>query len=157
MRAFVACLTLAGVLYATGTQAAQAPQPPSDAAATLQLQIEQLRRDFDAIQQQYGARLQALESQLAALAPGAVSQPAAAAPAAGASATPVADAVKAASAATAPPDPGTAAAPAPVYGSAVSSGKVFNPDMAVIGDFLGAAGGQPERDAAPAASMQPSD
>src|SRR6266566_4139568 len=28
----------------------------------------------------------------------------------------------------------------PVYGGAASSSKVFNPDMAVIGDFLGAAG-----------------
>jgi hypothetical protein len=28
----------------------------------------------------------------------------------------------------------------PVYGTASSASKVFNPDMAVIGDFLGAAG-----------------
>src|SRR5206468_3476201 len=31
----------------------------------------------------------------------------------------------------------------PVYGSAVAGSKVFNPDMAVIGDFLGAAGRNP--------------
>src|SRR5207244_7298236 len=30
--------------------------------------------------------------------------------------------------------------PIPVYGASVSNAKVFNPDMAVIGDFLGAAG-----------------
>src|SRR5438067_1412765 len=31
----------------------------------------------------------------------------------------------------------------PVYGGAVASSKVFNPDIAVIGDFLGAAGKNP--------------
>ena len=34
----------------------------------------------------------------------------------------------------------TAAASAPVFGSSVGNAKVFNSDMAVIGDFLGAAG-----------------
>src|SRR5207302_8267282 len=31
----------------------------------------------------------------------------------------------------------------PVYGGAITGSKVFNPDMAVIGDFLGAAGQNP--------------
>src|SRR5207237_7304116 len=46
---------------------------------------------------------------------------------------------------TAPVPPGAEGAGGPtgtlpVYGSAVAGSKVFNPDIAVIGDFLGAAG-----------------
>src|SRR5207245_1549957 len=46
---------------------------------------------------------------------------------------------------TAPVPPGAEGAGGPsgalpVYGAAVAGSKVFNPDMAIIGDFLGAAG-----------------
>ena len=70
------------------------------------------------MKQQYGDRLSALEAKLAVTGGGATAET--------------------------PPQPGQAApgiAPAaPVYGAAVGNAKVFNPDMAVIGDFLGAAG-----------------
>ena len=94
---------------------------------TLRQEIDQLKRDFE-------ARLAALEARLAT-APGAP----AAAPRAGAEAAPP----------TAPP---TAPVPAgaegaggpsgalPVYGASVAGSKVFNPDIAVIGNVLGAAG-----------------
>ena len=39
-----------------------------------------------------------------------------------------------------PPAPATPPEAPPTLGSAVSNNKVFNPDIAVIGDFLGAAG-----------------
>jgi hypothetical protein len=38
---------------------------------------------------------------------------------------------------------GTAAAPLPVYGGATAAAKVLNPDISVIGDFIGAAGKDP--------------
>jgi hypothetical protein len=105
---------------------------PKDAAAqgqdaqALRQEIDQLRKDFE-------ARLSALETRLAAIQGG---QPPAAPAQAGAPAP---------SPPTAPVPPGAEGAGGPtgalpVYGSAVTGSKVFNPDMAVIGDFLGAAG-----------------
>jgi len=94
-------------------------------AAQVQQQVEQLRRDFDALKQQYGDRLTALEASLTALQGG---------PGAGATAP---------STAQVPPGAEGAGGPTgalPVYGNAAGASKVFNPDMAVIGDFLGAAG-----------------
>ena len=88
-------------------------------AGGLQQEIEQLKKDLDALKQDYEARLAALEAKLAAV-PG--SPPAPAPAPAPVNATPV--------------DQG---ATLPVYGAATAS-KVFNPDIAVIGDFLGTAG-----------------
>jgi len=95
-------------------------------------EVERLRKELEALE----ARLAALEGK----APGAPAE-AAAAPQ---PPTPTAPA--------APQAPATAAVPAgaagqggpegalPVYGGTAALSKVFNPDMAVIGDFLGAAG-----------------
>jgi hypothetical protein len=94
----------------------------------LRQEIDQLRKDFEALKQQYGDRLATLEAKLAAT-----------------EGTPPA-------ATAAPAEPPTVAVPAgaqgaggpagalPVYGPATASSKIFNPDIAVIGDFLGAAG-----------------
>ncbi|PYS09952.1 MAG: hypothetical protein DMG15_22215, partial [Acidobacteria bacterium] len=91
----------------------------------------------DALKAEYDKRLQALERQFEALQGQA--QPAQPAPT---TQTP----------ATAPAPPQTADVPAgaqgaggpagqlPVYGGATAGSKIFNPDIAVIGDFLGAAG-----------------
>src|SRR6266849_3941014 len=110
-----------------------------DPAQALRQEIDQLRRDFDALKQQYGDRLTALEAKLvaaegapapAATPPGQPPQPA---PAGGAP-PPTAEV---------PPGAAGAGGPSgalPVYGGSVAGSKVFNPDMAVIGDFLGAAG-----------------
>ena len=95
-----------------------------DATAAIRSQIEQLKADFN-------ARIAALEAQLAA-ATGGQTPPAAAAP------TPP----EAPPTALAAPGADTAAQAGalPVYGNAASSSKVFNPDIAVIGNVLGAAG-----------------
>jgi len=94
--------------------------------AAIQQQIDQLKQ-----------QLQALQDQLSKV----TSQPPAEPPAA----APPAQAAQAAAepTATVPPGAEGAGGPSgslPVYGAGAASSKVFNPDMAVIGDFLGAAG-----------------
>jgi hypothetical protein len=123
-RRLVCASVLAGV-FVLGSSSAFAQDSPQ----ALRQEIDRLRSDFDALKQQYGDRLTALETKLAAV-EGAPPSPATAAvpsqppPAA------------------APQAPESGAAP-PVLGASVSNAKVFNPDIAVIGDFLGAAGSNP--------------
>jgi len=114
--AFVAALAL--VLAAAPAQA-QTPDPEA-----VRKEIEQLRKEFEQIRKEYGARLAALEAKVGASV--AVPQDPPAAPAA-APAPVVAD--------IQPP-------PAPASGGTSNAGasKVFNPDIAVIGNFLGTAG-----------------
>jgi hypothetical protein len=130
----VCAATAAGMLL--GVPKASAQETPQ----ALRQEIDQLRRDFEALKQQYGDRLTALEAKLAT-AEGAQPAPPPAAPPPGAAPAP-----------TAPPQQPTAQVPPgaegaggptgalPVYGAAAAGSKVFNPDMAVIGDFLGSAG-----------------
>src|SRR5439155_1632775 len=102
------------------------------AAQAVQQQIDQLRRDFDALKQQYGDRLTALEARLAAIQGGQGGVPAAP------GAQPLTAQVPAGAEGAGGPS-----GQLPIYGTtgaAVSGAKVFNPDMAVIGDFLGATG-----------------
>ena len=128
MRAmFFACAAAVAVtLFAPRDAAAQAAD-----AQQVQQQIEQLRQEFN-------QRISALEAQLAAL------QGGQAAPAPVPSPPETGQAPPSPSATTeVPPGAAGAGGPAgtlPVYGTASSASKVFNPDMAVIGDFLGAAG-----------------
>ena len=110
---FVCASVLAGV-FVFGSSSAFAQDTPQ----ALRQEIDQLRKDFEALKQQYGQRLTTLETKLAT-AEG--TPPPAAAPVA---------------APAAPPQP----EPPPTLGSSISGSKVFNPDMAIIGDFLGAAG-----------------
>ena len=111
---FVCAAVLAWV-FVFGSSSAFAQDTPQ----ALRQEIDQLRKDFDALKQQYGQRLTTLETKLAA-AEGAPPPAAQAAP---------------------PPAlPPPLEAPPPTLGSSISGSKVFNPDMAVIGDFLGAAG-----------------
>ena len=133
---FVCASMVAAALF-LGPPEANAQETPQ----ALRQDIDQLRKDFDALKQQYGDRLAALEAKLAA----AEGTPPAASPAAPGQP----------SGAAVPPAPGqppTAQVPAgaegaggptgalPVYGSSVTGSKIFNPDIAVIGNFLGAAG-----------------
>jgi hypothetical protein len=116
-------------------------------AQAIKQEIDDLRQTLDHLRQQYDERLQALETKLTAIqaarAPG--DQPA---QASGQPAAPAPSPVSTGSAAQAPAaqvPPGAEGAggptgPLPVYGASVSGAKVFNPDIAVIGDFLGAAG-----------------
>ena len=101
------------------TSSAQTP----DAAEALRQQIDQLRKDFE-------SRLSALEAALAALPGGAPAPTPAASPPTGETAQVPAGAAGA----------GGPSGALPAYGDAGGGSKVFNPDMAVIGDFLGAAG-----------------
>ncbi|HKB14389.1 MAG TPA: hypothetical protein VKD69_27175 [Vicinamibacterales bacterium] len=111
-----------------------------DTPQALRQEIDQLRRDFEALKQQYGDRLSALESKLAAAEGAPVAQP----PAAAAPGTaPTAPAAGQAATAQVPPGAEGGGGPTgslPIYGAAAAASKIFNPDIAVIGDFLGAAG-----------------
>jgi len=116
------------------------PAAAQDTPQALKQEIDQLRRDFEALKQQYGERLTALESKLAAAEgtqPAVPETPAppAAVPAPAGSPT-----------AQVPPGAEGAGGPSgalPVYGASSAGSKIFNPDIAVIGDFLGAAGSNP--------------
>jgi hypothetical protein len=125
------CVIVAGLLARASVASAQTAE-----VQAVRDQIDQLRRDLDTLKQQYGDRLTALEARLAAIQGG---QGAAAAP-------PSTAQPPQQTTAEVPPGAQGAGGPSgtlPLYGTtgaAVSGAKVFNPDMAVIGDFLGAAG-----------------
>jgi len=143
-------------VLAIALAAMPSPAAAQENAQTLRQEMDQLRRDFDALRQEYGARLSALEQKLNAVegapppaAP--ASEPAAATPGqppavAPAPATPseppiVAPAPEPSSAPLgAPGSQAGGSGSLPVYGAATAGSKIFNPDIAVIGDVLGAAG-----------------
>jgi len=98
----------------------------------LRQEIEQLRTELDTIQRQYGDRLAALEARLGAV-PGV--------PATGAPAAPPGQSQP--QTAEVPPGAPGAGSPTgqlPVYGAATAGSKIFNPDIGMIGNFLGAVG-----------------
>ena len=128
------------------TPVPQLPPPAAPASPSeLRDELQRLRQEFESIRDAYGARLAALESRLEQ---------------AGAAATPPAQPPAAAPQAAAPPataaagkaQPPEVAVPSgaagaggpagalPVYGNANAMSKIFNPDVAVIGNFTGAAG-----------------
>jgi hypothetical protein len=115
-------IAVVGVLAGPGRASASA-----QTGAELQQQIAQLREEFEALKLQYGDRLTALEAKLAAV-QGATPAPAAAGTAPSAQVPPGAEGA------------GGPTGALPVYGYAAAASKIFNPDIAVIGDFLGAAG-----------------
>jgi hypothetical protein len=112
-------MVVGSLLAGPGTACGQTLSPQTADAQTLRTEIEQLRRDFE-------ARLAALDAKLAALTGG---QPAPTAP------QPTTVEVPAGAAGAGGP---TGALP--VYGATTALSKIFNPDIAVIGNFLGAAG-----------------
>lgn len=119
---------MAGALLAPQNAAAQS----ADQAQQIQQQIEQVRQEFN-------NRLAALEAQLATLQGGQPGQQPAppAQPAAPPAPPPAATTVEV------PPGSAGAGGPTgalPLYGTTSLGSKIFNPDMAVIGDFLGASG-----------------
>ena len=118
-----------------GLPATGRAQPP-EAAETLRQDILQLRMEFERLRDEYDNRLSALEAKLAALQPSETvsGQQPTTPPSAAGPATPTAEV---------PPGAAGAGGPTgalPVYGGAAAGSKIFNPDIAVIGDFLGAAG-----------------
>jgi hypothetical protein len=121
------------VLLVVPQARAQAP-PTGDDLESLRAEVQQLRQ----VRDQYEARLQALEARLDALQapPGAAAPPPLPPP--GPTAPPTTAAVPAGAAGAGGP---TGALP--VYGGAAAASKIFNPDIAVIGDFIGVAGKSP--------------
>jgi hypothetical protein len=142
-----------------GAPAAAQPAPGSNqdaAAQQIRDELNRLRQEFEAVRDTYGSRLTALETKLgqlqgaaapaAAPAPVPAEPPAAAAPA---GAPPAPAGAPGAQPPTATPEVGVPQGAAgaggpegalPVYGNASALSKIFNPDMAVIGNFTGAAG-----------------
>src|SRR6058998_3006002 len=97
-------------------------------------EIDALRAEIDALKADYDQRLQALERQFAALQSQAQPAPATQTPATTAAPPQTAEVPAGAQGAGGP------SGQLPVYGGATAGSKIFNPDIAVIGDFLGAAG-----------------
>jgi hypothetical protein len=131
------------------TSAAQQPTDPQQ----IRQELERLRQEFEAIRDSYGARLTALEAKLGAAAqPAPVpalpeAAPTAAAPTAGQAGQPAGMEVPAGAAGAGGPQGSL-----PVYGNASALSKIFNPDIAVIGNFLGAVG-ENEVESAPALEL----
>ena len=101
-------------------------------------ELDRLRQEFESLRERYIEQFGALEARLAALESGPGPAPIARTPPA---TTPPAEPV-------APVPPGAAGAGGPqgtlpVYGDVNVMSKIFNPDVAVVGDFLGAAGSNP--------------
>jgi hypothetical protein len=116
---------------------AQTGLAQAGSADALRQEIASLRAEFD-------ARLAALESRLAALGGGAAPAPAATPPQV---------------TADVPPGAAGAGGPSgqlPVYGSATAASKIFNPDIALVGNLL-AASGSNDLAAAPAFQMAESE
>jgi hypothetical protein len=122
----VAIRVVVPVLLSSWTAAAAAQ--PSSAEPTVAEQVAALWAELERLQAEHRDRLAALEARLAALEGQAPTPTPAAAP------VPLATAEVPAGAAGA----GGPSGPLPVYGTPTS--KVFNPDIAVIGNFIGTAG-----------------
>ena len=133
VRVSTGVLLLAGIFAAPALAGAQQPQsaPPAAAAAApaqvtqVREELERLRLEFEALRRTYDERLQQLERRLTEIGGGPQAVPQAGAQ----------------NAVTPPQDPQPAPqAPAP---QAVQSSKVFNPDISVNGNFIGAVGRNP--------------
>ena len=138
-RAVYAGVSFCVYMGVASTAAAQQPAADAAAAQALRAEIDQLRADFT-------ARLTALEAKLASAVGEAPTVPAAA----GAAPTQP-GAAPAQPTVAVPPGAEGAGGPSgslPVYGNASASSKIFNPDIAVIGNFVGVGGNndvRPER------------
>jgi len=136
-RALCRVLFLAAALTLADAAPLIAQVPPQSTADAIRAEVERLRTEFDALRKQYDERLSALERRLAGV-EGQVGLPPAAPPASTTQAT-----------AEVPAGAAGAGGPTgslPLYGNPSVLSKIFNPDLAVIGDFLGAAGRNPVED-----------
>jgi hypothetical protein len=131
---FTGPLLLVGALLALPVGASAGP--PSDdgqaGAASDQQAAAAIRQEIEQLKQEFAARLASLESRLSAIDGGQAPTPAAAPPQPAAQPT--------AQVPTGAEGAGGPSGTLPVYGSAAALSKIFNPDVAVIGNFLGVAG-----------------
>jgi hypothetical protein len=124
-------VTAAVMLAASVLPAHAEPQSPD--AGALRVEIERLREELDALRQAYDARINDLATALAQLE----------------RQTP-----QAASPGTVPSTSATGPdGTLPVYGNVSALSKIFNPDLAVIGNFIGSGGSNP-RVSTPALSLR---
>jgi hypothetical protein len=158
--ASVAVLSLVTVPAFAQTPAANAPAPQPASAQQVDPQqvrheLDRLRQEFETIRDSYGARLAALEAKLGGAAPAAQAigpVPALAEPAAAAVAVQAPAAQPAVDVPSGAAGAGGPQGALPVYGGGNATSKIFNPDMAVIGNFLGAIG-ENKIESAPALEM----
>jgi hypothetical protein len=139
----VEAVVLVLVLGATQSVFAQAAAPAAPPASEQQIreELQRLRQEFESIRDAYGARLTALESRLGQLGGAPAAQEAAPGqPPTPPQATPPTAAPNEAAVPAGASGAGGPQGTLPVYGNAAASSKIFNPDIAVIGNFLGAAG-----------------
>jgi hypothetical protein len=114
--------------------------------------VQALRQELEALRGEYGARMAAIEARIAALEKGGAEPPPAPPTSTPSTATPTTEApVPAGAAGT-----GGQAGSLPVYGGTAALSKIFNPDIAVIGNFIGAAGSN-EIDDRPALALDESE
>lgn len=121
-----------GVALVAGSGAPAVAQA-SAGAQEVREELERLRREFEELRRQYGERLAALESRLATIEG---QQPPAGQP-------PTQPAPGVAAEAPVPAGAAGAGGPTgalPVYGNVSALSKIFNPDVSLIGDAIGAAG-----------------
>src|SRR5205823_3779388 len=133
MNRYIVALLFVVLVSAPSMTFAQAPAA-ADLEA-LKAQIEAFKADYDKRLQSLEMQLQMLQSQTASTPNPQDTAPPPAPPAQSAQGQP--------QTAQTPPGAEGAGGPSgqlPVYGGASAGSKVFNPDIAVIGDFLGAAG-----------------
>jgi hypothetical protein len=149
LNAIVCLVVLAGLVPGASARAAPEGGPSETPSAPAGDQIAALRQSLEALRQEYADRIAAIESRLAALERSASGSVASAPPPAAPEppVTAPAPAPPAAPPATAAIPPGAAgdsgAGSLPVYGGAAQTSKIFNPDIAAIGDFVGVAGPTP--------------
>jgi len=113
IRSSVFAVLSISVLAPARASAQAGPSAPVEEARQAQAEVDRLRQELATLREQYEARLSALEQRIKAIAAGAPAP-------------------------TAAPEP--VLQPVPAQQAAVGSSKVFNPDIAVIGNFLGVAG-----------------
>jgi len=136
-------LLAASAVLAWPDSASAAGQSPPSEKSPAGDEIGELRRELASLREEYTSRISAIESRLSVLEGGSPAP----APTAAAPTAPAAPVPSPAAQVTAevPPGAATGGGPStlPVYGGGAASSKIFNPDIAAIGNFVGVAGQSP--------------
>jgi len=130
MRGFFQSIVVFSAVAAWSPLSARAAPPPASE------ELERLRAEMAALRREHAEKMAALEQRLQALESTPVRSPAPAGP-------PPSPVPPPARQVEVPPGAGGPTGPLPVYGAATAASKIFNPDIAMVGDFLAAAGGNP--------------